>query len=78
MQKPVIEPKEFWDDLHWGFDHYSELMEKYPDQWIAILHKKVLSSGDNLADVESDAERISKKSKDQIPVLFIECGLHVY
>jgi len=78
MQKPVIEPKEFWDDLHWGFDHYSEFMEKYPDQWIAILHEKVISSGDNLADVESDAERISGKSKDQVPVLVIECGLHVY
>ena len=29
--------KEFWDDLLWSEEHYSELMEKFPDKWVAIV-----------------------------------------
>jgi hypothetical protein len=75
MEKIKMEPKEFWEDQKWGFKHYSELVRKYPDQWVAIRDKKVVASGD-LAEVELEAKR--KTGKEDIPVIFVESGSHIY
>ena len=75
MGKIKIEGKKFWEDQEWGFKHYSELVRKYPDQWVAILDKKVVASGD-LAEVEMEAKR--KTGKKYIPVIFVESGSHIY
>lgn len=68
--------KEFWEDQKWGFEHHSELLSKYRDMWIAIADKKVVSSGKNLGKVEKSAKQ--KTGKKQIPVMFVECGSHIY
>ncbi|MFQ6062780.1 MAG: DUF5678 domain-containing protein [Methanosarcinales archaeon] len=69
-------PKQFWEDLKWGRKHRSELLMQYPDQWIAIDNKKVISAGKSLSAVEEEAKKKTKKK--QIPLLFIDCGDHIY
>jgi len=73
-----IEPKEFWDDLKWGREHYSELVREYSDKWVAIVDGKVVSAGESIKRVEAEAEKNTGRPKDKIPVMFVECGAHVY
>jgi len=68
--------KEFWDDQQWGFRHHSELLENFKDQWVAIANKKVVSHGTNLDEVEKKAKKLT--NKDEVPVMFVECGAHMY
>jgi len=68
--------QEFWDDQQWGLNHHSDLISQYKDQWIAIVNKKVVSSGEDLGKVEEEAKR--KTGKKEIPVFFVECGAHIY
>ncbi|PKP56298.1 MAG: hypothetical protein CVT88_02415 [Candidatus Altiarchaeales archaeon HGW-Altiarchaeales-1] len=78
MKKVKLEPKEFWDDMNWGRAHYSELVKNYPDKWIAIVDKKVIAAGDSINHVEEEAMKKTGKSNDKIPVMFVECGEHIY
>ena len=52
-----IEPKEFWEDMCWGREHYSDFVEKYPDKWIAIVNKSVVAVGEGIKEIR----RIAKK-----------------
>ncbi len=45
-------PKEFWDDMKWGREHRSDLLHRYPDQWVAIVDKIVVAAGMDLRKVE--------------------------
>jgi len=69
-------PKEFWTDQEWGFKHHTELLKRYRDKWIAIVNKKVIASGSDLAKVEKLAQK--KTRKKYIPVMFVESGSHIY
>ena len=75
MEIPKM-PKEFWDDDLWAEDHYSALVEKYPDQWVAVVDKKVISFGKDLGLVEEEARM--KTGKKYISITYVECGHHVY
>lgn len=68
--------REFWEDMRWALDHYQELMEEYPEMWIAVVDSKVVSSGHNIAEIK----QIASKETDRlhIPVLFVEGSPHVY
>ena len=68
--------KEFWEDQKWGFNNHSELLKKFKDQWVAISDKKIVSAGEDLMKVEEEAKQ--KTGRKQIPVLFVECGAHIY
>ena len=79
-------PKEFWEDMRWGQAHKSELMEKYKGEWVAIVNKKVVASGNNLGKVEEEAMKITRanvaNSLDGLPTVKMHCsnlaadGLH--
>ena len=69
-------PKEFWDDMKWGREHRSDLLDKYPDQWVAIVDKTVVVAGTYLSKVEEEARW--KTQKNLIPTLFIDSGAHIY
>lgn len=71
-----IMPKKFWEDQKWGFEHHSELINKYKDLWVAIVNKKIVSSGNDLAKVEIEAKQ--KTGKKHVPVMYVECGSHIY
>lgn len=68
--------RQFWDDLRWGESHHSELLREYRDQWVAIENKQVVAAGTNLGQVEKEAQQ--KTGKSDIPVVFIDCGEHIY
>lgn len=68
--------KKFWEDQQWGFQHHSDLLSRYKDMWIAIVDKKVVSAGEDLGEVERKAKELTKK--EEIPVMFVECGAHMY
>ncbi|MEW6202559.1 MAG: DUF5678 domain-containing protein [bacterium] len=68
-------PKKFWEDRDWAFKNYSSLMNKYKNEWVAIVDKKVVASG-ALGRVEEKAKK--KTGRRHIPVLFIEGGGNVY
>jgi hypothetical protein len=70
--------KEFWDDILWSEEHYSELMEKFPDKWVAIVDKKPVTSGESIKAVERETEKVTGKDKSEIPIVFVECGAHIY
>lgn len=64
--------REFWADLKWGESHHTELLRSYEDQWVAIVDKKVISAGINLAEVQKKAKE--KAGIKEIPTLFIDSG----
>lgn len=68
-------PKRFWEDKEWAFVHYSELVKKYPNMWIAVLNKKIIGASSDLGKVE---EVKATTGKNHIPVIFLEDGSHVY
>lgn len=75
MAKETIS-KEFWEDQQWGFKHHTELLKNFKDRWVAISNKKVISSSSDLQKVQEEAKKLTKK--EQIPVMFVECGAHIY
>ena len=69
-------PKDFWEDAKWAEKHYSELVKKFPDEWVAVVNREVVTSGRDLAKVKEEAKL--KTGREKIPTIFIECGDHVY
>ena len=68
--------KEFWEDQQWGFQHHADLLKEFKDKWVAISNKRVISSGIDLEKVEEEAKKITRK--EETPVMFVECGAHLY
>ncbi len=66
----------FWEDLRWGERHHGELLQKYSDLWVAIHNKKVIASGVDGKKVRDVAKQ--KTGVEQIPLLFVDCGRHIY
>jgi hypothetical protein len=73
---PPPPPREFWDDLDWANAHIGEISGTYPNQWVAIVDRRVVASGLILADVESRAMAVT--ARKEFPVLFAEAGIWVY
>ena len=76
MHKKELLPNEFWQDDKWAHAHYQELARRYPNQWVAVFRKTVVSSGENLGQVEKEAEK--RADGKDFPLMFIEKGAHVY
>lgn len=55
--KPQPLSKEYLEDEKWADEHMSELLEKYPNQWVAVVNKEVVCVGKNLAEVEEVARQ---------------------
>jgi hypothetical protein len=73
-----IEPKEFWEDMKWGEENYSELMRKYPERWVVIVDKKVVGVGMSTSEAEKEAYRKTGVDMKRIPVIFVERGPNIY
>lgn len=65
---------EYWEDQEWGLRHYQELVERYPNLWVAIVDRRVVSSGPDPNAVEEEAARKTGRPKEAIPLLFVEAG----
>ena len=67
----------FWDDDKWANKNYQALSKKYPNKWVAVFKKRVISFSENLTKVKKEAARIIK-GEDFPVLLFVEKGAHVY
>ena len=70
--------KEFMEDVKWGLDNYKNLQLKFRDLWVAIVNNEVVVAGESIKYVEEKASQITGKRKEDIPVIFVESGAHVY
>ena len=73
---PSPGPDEYWEDSKWASEHFSEIVKEYPNQWVAIVDKKVVASGRTIAEVEKAATE--KTGRDDFPIYLAEKGLRVY
>ncbi|MFQ5892027.1 MAG: DUF5678 domain-containing protein [Candidatus Methanofastidiosia archaeon] len=71
-----MESKEFWEDMEWGQDNYTELQKRFKDKWVAIVDKAVVSFGVSMEEVKKEAQKKTKRKS--IPIIFVECGSHLY
>lgn len=69
-------PKDYWEDRDWVYEHLNDFAAKYPDQWIAVFHKKIVASGENSTKVELAAQE--KTGRRENPIIFVERGCHIY
>ena len=44
----TVKLKEFLKEDKWAMEHYKELQEKYPDEWIVIKDNKIIRHGINI------------------------------
>jgi hypothetical protein len=65
--KPEPLSKEYIEDRNWAHEHTGEFVEKYPNQWVAVVNKEVVCVGKSLAEVEDVACR---KAGDRPPFCF--------
>lgn len=75
-QSPKPLPRRWEAEYDWAFAHYHELATRYPNEWIAFAHHRVLAHGKELMRVLNQARR--KVREREIPHLFVERGIHVY
>ena len=52
------------------------IVKGYPNQWVAIVDKKVVAAGTTIAEVEK--EGTEKTGRDEFPIYFAERGIRVY
>lgn len=77
MEPPKTDPH-FMKELDWALSQQGAWMHLYPDEWVAVFERKVVSHGKNLATVEEEAEKMTKCPAGEIPVIFVECGRHLW
>ncbi|MFQ6062506.1 MAG: DUF5678 domain-containing protein [Methanosarcinales archaeon] len=70
--------KIYLEDMKWGLDNYSSLQLKFRDMWVAIVNQEVVVAGENIEYVEEKASKVTGRKKEEIPIIFIESGAHVY
>lgn len=73
---PTPGSSDYWEDSRWANENFSEIVKEYPNQWVAVVDKKVVASGRTIAAVE-EACRIKTGRKD-VPIYLAEKGIRVY
>ena len=66
------------DERDWAYSEavYPTLVRRYPNRWVAIAHHRVIAAGRNVMKVVAEARR--KVDWEEIPLVFVERGIHVY
>lgn len=72
--KPVS--KQYNQDVNWAFSHYTDLAKKYPNMWVACAKKQIVAAGKSITETLTSAHQ--KIKSKEIPVIFIEKGIHIY
>ena len=68
--------RSYWEDSRWAHAHSQELSEHYPNQWVAIYNKQVVTAGRVISDILEEARR--KAGDHEFVVFFSEKGIHIY
>jgi len=45
---------QFNKDHNWLSEYHAELLEKYPDQWVAVFKEKIVGAGPDLNQIIED------------------------
>lgn len=69
-------PQRYWDDEDWLDEHIMDITRQYPDMWVGVVNKKIVSSGENLGDVIKKAIELTGES--HIFTHFVEKGMRIY
>ena len=59
------------EDSIWLNDHYDELKQKYPDQWVACLNQQVVDHNRNLKKLRVRLARRYPELVSYMAVLFV-------
>ena len=63
MQQEVqADLERFSNDGQWYSDHYDELLERYPDHWIAIYHQEVVAASTEAEEMFVELKRKGMKA----------------
>jgi hypothetical protein len=75
-QSPKPPSKNYLADREWAHENLAEISKQYPNQWVAVFNKKIISASANGAEVE----RISfkKLGHQEFFIFYAEKGIHVY
>ena len=77
--EPPKLPKRYFEDSRWGREHIDELVQKYPDMWVAILEQEVVVASTDLAEVDRVArQKTDDVGKGQCVYKFIETPRRVH
>lgn len=63
--------KEFEANSKWIGFHYSELKEKYPEEWVAVWKEEVLEHGKDLPSIIETLRKRYPEDHSHIPVEYI-------
>lgn len=69
-------PKRFWNDMKYAHKNYSMLVKKFKHKWVSVFNKKVIFADKDLEKVETETKKIL--GKRMFPVIYVECGNHIY
>jgi len=58
--------------LKWARTHHSELLIRYPDEWVAVYNDQVVAHGPNGPRVEQEARQ--KLGDRKSPIYFVDSG----
>jgi hypothetical protein len=67
---PELPPQEYWDDSEWANEHFADIVQQYPDLWVAIVDKHVVAAGKVIAEVQRCAEE--RTQRKHFPIIFAE------
>ena len=70
-------PKSFWRDERWALDHYTDLVKRYKNRWVAVVNRQVVAASKSSVRAEAQA-RAKTGRPSPIAVVFVEHGWHVY
>ncbi len=52
-------PQQYFKDRRWMMEHHQELVEQFPDQWVAVFKAKVVAAGKDLSEVVRVAHEVT-------------------
>ena len=72
---PPLDPR-YVRDVDWAYANYNALAAAHPNQWVAVVDERVVAAGVDLGEVETEAARVA--GRQDVAVIFVERGIHVY
>jgi orotate phosphoribosyltransferase-like protein len=60
MNQEVQFITEAQSDNQWLQSHYKEIQEEYPNKFVAIVNKKIITAGEKMENVVKDLKEIGK------------------
>lgn len=71
MEPGIEDLKEFEENMIWLNKHYGELKSRHPDEYVAILGKRVVSHGKDLAKLMKELEEKYPIENNRIAVKYV-------